>query len=674
MSDRRKMILGDLAKPGPELARQMKQVRFNPIRHCTPTTLARDLDMFEAGYLRNAALLWEAIEQRDDMVCPSSLKRRSAVSARKFEIVMTEESDEAAAHKEALEYCLNHLTVTDALDLNVKGTFSDLVEQMMGAMLHRYAVHEILWKPGRRDSQGRPAITAELRFCPLYLFDNVSGRLGYTGALSVSEGQPLSDEGWMITCGDGLMRAISVAWMFKRLSLTDWLNFSEKFGIPGIHGTTNAVKGSQEWDDFLNALEKFANDWIMASAQGSDVKLIEVGKTGDAPFKPMVERMDRSLAILILGSDLATLSRENGAGASLQGQSTEYLLARDCERMSSSLQVNIGRKVIEMLFGEGTEPLAYIQIPPPKNQDIDQDIKVDNHLHKLGVPMSREDVLERYSRTLPDDDETLLSPPAKREAQQKRTAALENARGDVQHQNVLDALLDDLQPVREAIATALQASDGDLEQALKDLEAKWPDVLSAVMRGDALEQAIESVLGEAFVAGLDLEELVEEAAFANANPYHDARGRFTSKANAISEVVTAAQDPNVNEAVIEDYHAVTQSEALKLQKATGLDLAGYTHSLDNYSVKHILKVHGDGSTEALRGQLPVTAQDFAHLPEIVSKWDKVEHVGQTKQGREALQYTKTIGDTMYLVEEVRTKKKKLVPVTLYKRRAAPDAR
>lgn len=507
MSDRAMITGGAPARPTADVARQMKQVRFNPIRHATPASLARDLDMFDGGYLRAASLLWEKIEERDDMVRPTSLERKSTVSARKFEVVTPVPGEEAEAHKAALEYFFNHLTVTDALDLNVKGTFSLLVEQMMSAMLNRYAVHEVIWQPGRRDAKGRPALTAELKFCPLYLFENTSGRLAYTGPLASTAGVPLDQDGWMITTGDGIMTAVSVAWMFKRLSLTDWLNFSEKFGIPGVHGTTNAPKGTPEWNEFVNALERFANDWIMASATGSEVKLIEVGKSGDAPFSPMVERMDRSITILMLGSDLATLSRENGTGASLQGASTERRLARDCERVSSTLQVELSRKVIAMLFGEGVEPLAYVQIPPPKSQDVKQDIAVDEHLAKHRVPQSVEDMAERYGRTLPDADERLIGADA------PDFTALQNASESLDARELFaDALRADLQPVRRAIATVLQArDDGEARDALAQLHSRWPNILAAVMAGDSVGTAMDRILGASFVEGLDLASVAAQA-------------------------------------------------------------------------------------------------------------------------------------------------------------------
>ena len=45
-----------------------RQIRFNPLRSLTPERLAAALDSREAGWLREAALIFESIEKRDAIV------------------------------------------------------------------------------------------------------------------------------------------------------------------------------------------------------------------------------------------------------------------------------------------------------------------------------------------------------------------------------------------------------------------------------------------------------------------------------------------------------------------------------------------------------------------------------------------------------------------------------
>jgi phage gp29-like protein len=267
----------------PDLGRRHREQRFNPLRNLTPAGLTAALDSFESGYLRQAALIWEAIEQRDDAAKIAVPKRRKSVSRRPWDIIKVDDSPQAERDAEALTYFYNHVTATCATDRNVRGGFRTLINQMMHAEFYQYSAHEIIWQP-RKSESGRMLLTAELRYVPIYFFENRTGVLRYTGPDGLIDGEELQADGWLVLTGEGLHKAISVCRVFKHLSLQDWINYSERFGVPGVHGTTNAPKGSQEYIDFCNALEAFANDFIVATGEGTKIELIEAGKTGDAPL------------------------------------------------------------------------------------------------------------------------------------------------------------------------------------------------------------------------------------------------------------------------------------------------------------------------------------------------------------------------------------------------------
>lgn len=413
--------VGAETRPGLDLGRQIREQRYNALRSLTPAKLGHALDSFDAGYLREAVLIWGDMEDRIDIIKSCAGKRRKDVSRRPWEIVQLEESDEAASHKAALEDFFNHLTVTDATDLNQSGGMALLMRQMMGAQLQQYAVHEIIWSAGHRSTvngQGM-GLRAECKFVPLWLFENRRGRLAYTGVNGYSEGVLCQPGEWMITCGDALMKAVSACAILRSLSLKDWIGYSEKFGMPAVHGEISAAKGSQEWNDFMDALGNFANEFVIGTTTGAKINLIEVGKTGDAPFKPMVDYCDRMIATLFRGADLGTISAQGGGdstGASLQHDESNLLQNDDCELISEVLQSQLGRRVIELVFGPGIEPLAYVQIQSDKPRDLRIDMDVDKHLLSLGIPMSQADALERYDRTAPDEGEALVKEPAPRPA------------------------------------------------------------------------------------------------------------------------------------------------------------------------------------------------------------------------------------------------------------------
>ncbi|MBN1671199.1 MAG: DUF935 family protein [Kiritimatiellae bacterium] len=402
------------AKPKTESAITAERVkqkiasRFNPIRGLTPSKLSSYLDRFDTGYVADAAYTWQQMEERDDVLLSVCPKRKKAVARHGWNIVQMDDSPESQRHKEALEYFYNHLRATSAVDLNVKGSVKLLVRQMMDAEAKQYAVHEIVWRPS-------PAgLSALFKFVPLWFFENTTGALRFIAQDGSVAGADLLPGEWMVTTGSGLMKACSICYVFKHMPLKDWVIFSEKFGMPGLHGKTDAAKGSDEWNDLVDSLANFGIDWAAVTNRACDIDAIEVHTAGDLPFPPLVERMDRAIAALWRGADLSTISSTagEGTGASLQGEEADILEDDDAEMISEMLQEQVDRFVIQYTFGRGVEPLAYFQLATGTKQDVERDLKIDEAFAKHGIPQSRKDWRERYGRQEPDPADELVTAPA----------------------------------------------------------------------------------------------------------------------------------------------------------------------------------------------------------------------------------------------------------------------
>jgi len=199
-----------------------------------------------------------------------------------------------------------------------------------------------------------------------------------------------------------------VAYMFKHLPLRDWLAFSEKFGMPGLLGKTEATIDSPEWNDLADAVRNFSTDWAAVCSTGNDIEMIETKNPGAQPFEPLVARMDEEMTRLWRGSDLATSSKAHGTGASLQANESEILEADDAQLISETLTAQVSRHVLRYFFGDAPQ-LAYLKIRSNQNQDIDQDLKVDRFLLSAGFPVAKTDAAERYNRALPANGEDLLT-------------------------------------------------------------------------------------------------------------------------------------------------------------------------------------------------------------------------------------------------------------------------
>lgn len=465
----------------PQRVRRSLQARYNPIAALTPAYLTTTLDLFAQGYLGQFARLADAIEKRDDKVAACRRKRLSAIARYGFEILTADTGDDAQLaataeqHKEVLEYFYNNVTACNAMDENQRGGFSLLVRQMADAIGKRYAVHEIVLQPGSGAEDG--GLTAELRYCPLWFFENRTGRLRFLPDDTAFEGTDMDPEQWLVTVGDGIMEACAVAYMFKRLPLQDWLTYTEKFGMPGVLGETPAAPGSTQWTAMQDAVGAFMNDWAAVVNQGAKISLVETGTTGQLPFEALVERMDRAIAILWRGADLSTMSAGagQGQGASVQADESDVLEQDDAAWLSETLQMQLSRMVIKYHFGE-VRPLAYIKIKTRDDRDTKLDLEVLKGARELGIPVGIKDARERLSLPTPDKDDELLSapaapvdpatpPPAKVPpalANERPAGADDPAVGKLlaaARESFLKETAADLQPLRMALSEVLQGGD-----------------------------------------------------------------------------------------------------------------------------------------------------------------------------------------------------------------------
>lgn len=500
----------------PELVAQVKRARFNPIRTLTPEVLANQLDAFAAGYLRDFAISGEAIKRRDDVVSVALPKREMAVSRRDLAVNITDGLPEAKKpraeqHRAALKYFWDNCTVSHVLERDVRGGSKLLVRQMMSAIGARYAVHEIVWQP--RVVEGRDQLTATFHFVPLQFFEATTGKLrflrNYLGSIY---GEDMAAGEWLVTVGPGILEPLSVGWMFKQLSLKDWVSYNESAGTPFRLGKTRAAKGSAEWQVLVDALEEMGQDFSAVVNEGSEISFVGAPNQATIPFPALCERMDRAIATICRGADLSTMSagQGEGQGASLQGNEGDLLEQDDAELISETL-AQVSRRVIDYLFGE--EPLAYAQIVVPARKD-NADARANITLAvQHGIPVGQAWVRDQLGLAAPAAGEELLraalpqatpfgggftaanAAPAAREAL-FRAAALKSLSA---------AQAAALRPlVVRILAVADEEDAAKFDAALTRLRAELPQIAAEVLRGDAtgeLAKAWENILGPALVSG-----------------------------------------------------------------------------------------------------------------------------------------------------------------------------
>jgi len=529
----------------PERVASWYLMRYNPVRDLTPETLVAALDAYYRGDLRRLSLIMDRIEDTDDVLKVVAGKAKKQPGTRGWEIVADDKSAEAATHKEALENFYNRLTVTNAIDLDVRGEVNLLLKQMMDAKAKGYAVHEIIWQP-------QPGyITAEFRFAPLWFFERRTGRLRFLADDHAYDGEDLEPGRWLIHHGDGLMRACAIAKLYKDMPLKDWIIYTGRHGMPGILGKTHAQFDSPEWKAMEQAVASFSSEFAATMSSNDEMTTIDATAKGELPHPRLVERMDRAMAAIWRGADLSTISAGDGegTGASLQGDEAEILAAADCEDLADTLRRTIDRVVIKWCCGSD-KPLAYFSLRGVAKDTTDQDLKIDQQLHTMGFPISVESLSARYNRAVPDADETLLPPPAAPAPLQLPFPYQANSKGETSFAALSPAALSPIALLPAANASEqtayLQASRNRLAEAVQlDAEPLARELGDILILAEAEDWDADRLADRLRGLRADLPAIQQRMGLSDAavNAYADIIG--TAILNAADDTLAAARTTEV---------------------------------------------------------------------------------------------------------------------------------
>lgn len=491
----------------PERIERAIQMRYSPFPELSMELISGQLNDFRIGELRAAARTWEIMMERDLDLALVAQKRFSDAARLEWEIHQEDDTPESKQHAEALRYAYDHLEATAVLDQDERGGVSTLIRQMLTAHAYRYSNHEMVL---RIDSIDQRQVSFQFRHCPVWFFEARRGRLAFLANEYEIRGQLLQPGQWLTTVGLGLMRPCSIAYAIKHFPLRDWLLYCSRYGLPAVHGETPAAPGSKEFDDFVTALQEFANHWICATGIGTKINLIEAKGGGELPFIAPVEMVNRGYAKAFRGGDLSTESRAGAeVGASAQNEDRIALLEDDARLISETLNSGHDEPLIRYLFG--VRPKAWFQLLPPKRLAVDQDIKAAEFLVKHGVPVGQKTVRYRLGWPDPEEGDQLLEAPAPQAVGPAGGGAgiqgLANERRDPfqarSQEQLAQAVGADLAPIRRRLAAIEQITDPEIRRTrLSALLAEMDSLEADILADPESARVMEGIQGAAVAAGL----------------------------------------------------------------------------------------------------------------------------------------------------------------------------
>lgn len=375
-------------------------MKGNALWGANPDRLVSAVTAYHAGNVAELAKIVDAYERQDDVAAVGKAKRDASV-ARCEHTVLIEEGHEddprARLHRETLQRFWATVRCTSAFNRAERGGIRLLKKQMMSARSIGWSAHNILW----RTDGGR--LRAEFVQIPLWHFENLTGELRFRRLATDWYGVPLEEGCWLVNTATPIGPALALACCAKRMSLQDWMLFSERAATPGLLAKTGAAQGTDAWNNLCDVIRRWGRAWAATVDRDTDITPVSLNGNGTPPMPGLVERMDRAIAALYRGADLSTISKGEGLGASLQGEESDMLEADQCAEISEALHEQVDRLVIRFECGD-SEPLAYVWIEPVKKPDIDANTKIDQHLATFGIRLSKRDMLQRYGRAEADDE------------------------------------------------------------------------------------------------------------------------------------------------------------------------------------------------------------------------------------------------------------------------------
>ena len=374
--------------------------------------LSQYLNSFELGLYRYVVRIWNLMRKRDSHLLSVSSKRFKRVSKFDWEIVPNDSTPDAIAQAEFLSDFYSDITVYAEGNRREKFGLKKAIRHLMTATANQYAACEIEWLPGTGEDG---TIRVALDTVRADYFDQSGGTMKVYADAYSGDGLEIPDDKFIIHRADeALMIAGSILFVMKQISLGQWNQFADRFGMPGLIGTAPESASQASRD----VLQKVVENWVATMAAvlppGYDVKTVQAAVSGSLlPAALLVDWCDSAQSVLWAGGNLTTKS-ESGSGTLAGGAQRDQELEvaeDDADSLAETLDMQLSAPAVKFQFGQPL--LCSFKFKVAKAIDLAAAIQVDAALIKgLGVKYALADLRAKYGVRAPEDDEEIVTPPA----------------------------------------------------------------------------------------------------------------------------------------------------------------------------------------------------------------------------------------------------------------------
>ncbi len=475
-----------------------------PSHGLTPQRLTAILREADDGDVTRQAELFAEMEEKDTHLASVLQTRRSAVVGLPRRVLPysdAKEDQEAAALVEE---------VLEQLDLD------DVLQDLMDAVGKGFSVAEIIWESGARAAPRAIEWVDPRKF----VWRGNELRLLTDGALT--DGEALGANKWIIhrhkarsgaAARAGMLRVCSWMFLFKNWAIKDWMGFLEIFGIPLRVGKYDPSATAKDKEDLFRTLVSIASDAAGMIPSNAEIEFVEAGKasgrSGDV-FERLVAFAERSMSKAVLGQTLTT-DTTGGTGTYAAGEVHNEVRHDLRNSDAKALAKTVGRDLIRPIVGfnlgwDRTARLPYLEFDTAEPEDLASLSNTYAVLReKVGLPIGRAHVYERFGIPAPEKNEELVDGPASAQpapstwpmtAMRGRASGVAHAARTDAVQAAVDGLADAaieegaaaVQAMVDPIVAAVEAAT-DYDDLRDRLLAAYPE-LDATAMEDVLARAM----------------------------------------------------------------------------------------------------------------------------------------------------------------------------------------
>jgi phage gp29-like protein len=340
-----------------------REFPLHPSRGLTPGKLYQALDMAERGYIRDQHELFIDMEEKDTQIFADLQKRKRAILTLDWSVQAPPNA--SAAEKAEAELATELLKAVPSLE--------DLMVDCLDAIGHGFACMEIEWH--RPDGRTLPKCI-EHRPQPWFTVDHETRTKIQLRKSGSFEGEPLLPFGWIVhihkaksgyVTRAGLLRVLTLPYLFRNYSARDFAEFLEIFGLPIRIGKYAPGTSEPEKLALLNAVVGIGHDAAGIIPDDMMIELVEATKGGSGdPFMQMIDWCERSISKAILGGTLTSgadgKSSTNALG-NVHNEVRHDLLVSDARQLESTLNEQL---IYPLLALNGTMPPNPLRMPQLK--------------------------------------------------------------------------------------------------------------------------------------------------------------------------------------------------------------------------------------------------------------------------------------------------------------------